>query len=80
MPGLIESFFFVAFQEDDRGQATATSERARVPSEEDAIRLAKELEPTSIGVVAWSRRAEPAIGEIGPPVVIYTAGKVGDFA
>lgn len=78
MTRLIVSFFFVAFQEDDHGQAVATSEPTQVASQEDAVRFAK-LEPTSIGVVAWSRRAEPAIGEIGPPVVVYNAGKIGDF-
>lgn len=79
MPGLLESFFFVAFREDARRQIIPASEAIQAPSAKDAIRLAKELEPTSIGVVAWSRRAEPAIGEIGPPVVIYSAGRIGDF-
>ncbi|KEQ02280.1 hypothetical protein GV67_13995 [Pseudorhizobium pelagicum] len=79
MPGLNDSFFFLAFVDDGSGQIVPASQPTQAPSEVDAIRFAKELEPTSIGVVAWSRRAEPAIGEIGPPVVIYTAGKVGDF-
>ncbi|MFN7093278.1 MAG: hypothetical protein ACK4P4_22350 [Allorhizobium sp.] len=79
MPGLTESFFFVAFREDERGQIIQASVPTQAPSALDAIRLAKQLEPTTIGVIAWSRRAEPAIGEIGPPVAIYTAGRIGDF-
>lgn len=79
MPGLRESFFFLAFREDERRQIIPAAESIQASSAKDAIRLAQELEPTSTGVVAWSRCAEPAIGEIGPPLVLYTAGRIGDF-
>jgi hypothetical protein len=75
----MNSFFFVAFREDDRGQVVQSSAPTQVPTALDAIRFAKQLQSTAVGVVAWSRRAEPAIGEIGPPVVIYTTGRIGDF-
>jgi hypothetical protein len=31
------------------------------------------------GVVAWSREADPSIGEYGPPVIIYQRGDIPEL-
>lgn len=44
-----------------------------------AIRLAKLIESQHAGVIAWSREANPAIGEYGEPTILYRAGEVPDM-
>jgi hypothetical protein len=48
-----------------------TAARARL----DALLLGERY----AGVVAWSREADPAIGEYGPPVVIYKRGEIPEL-
>lgn len=48
-----------------------TAGRARL----DALMLGEQY----AGVVAWSRDAGPAIGEYGPPVVIYQRGEIPEL-
>jgi hypothetical protein len=31
------------------------------------------------GVVAWSREADPGVGEYGPPVIIFQSGDVPEL-
>ncbi|CCF21870.1 conserved protein of unknown function [Pseudorhizobium banfieldiae] len=79
MPGLNHSFFYLAFRDDERGQTVPALQPTQAASQEEAVRRAKELENSSVGVVAWVRHAEPSVGELGPPVIIYRAGRIGDF-
>ena len=39
---------------------------AEQQSEERAVRVAKSLATKHVGVIAWSRKVNPAIGECGP--------------
>lgn len=48
-------------------------------SEERAIRTAKALASSHVGVIAWSRDADPALGDYGPPMVLFTSGNVPDM-
>jgi hypothetical protein len=48
-------------------------------SEERAIRAAKALASKHAGVIAWSRDADPALGDYGPPTVLFTSGDVPDM-
>ena len=79
MPGITDSYFYVAFQLDDRGQAVPAFEPRQARTRQEAIGAAEALASDHAGTVAWSRHAEPAIGELGPPVVVFRSGKVGDF-
>ncbi|AMS45160.1 hypothetical protein AA2016_6260 (plasmid) [Aminobacter aminovorans] len=39
----------------------------------------KMIESEHAGVIAWSREANPAIGEYGEPTILYQAGEVPDM-
>jgi hypothetical protein len=43
------------------------------------VRKAKEIAGSHTGVVAWSREANPDIGEYGPPTTLYLSGEVPDM-
>ena len=44
-----------------------------------AVRTAKSLAANHAGVIAWSREANPALGEYGPPTVLFQTGEVPDM-
>ncbi|WP_027146108.1 hypothetical protein [Mesorhizobium sp. WSM3626] len=48
-------------------------------SEERAIRMAKALASTHVGVIAWSRDANPALGDYGAPTTLFVSGDVPDM-
>jgi hypothetical protein len=52
---------------------------AEQQSEERAIRTAQALAPKHTGVIAWSREANPALGEYGEPTTLFLAGDVSDM-
>lgn len=79
MPGLNDSFYIVAFDEDERGEIMPSFEPRQVASREEAMRAVDGLARDHAGVVAWHRRAEPAVGELGPPEIISQRGRIGDF-
>jgi hypothetical protein len=79
MPGLNDSYFVVAFEEDAHGDVSAATEPLQVSSAEEAIEIAERLSTSNVGATAWKRHAEPAVGELGPPEVLYSTGRVGDF-
>ncbi|WP_244662021.1 hypothetical protein [Mesorhizobium huakuii] len=45
-------------------------------SEERAIRTAMALAGQHVGVIAWCRDADPALGDYGPPTVLFAGGEV----
>ncbi len=45
-------------------------------SEERAIRTAKALAGKYVGVIAWSRDADPALGDYGSPNTFFISGDV----
>lgn len=54
-------------------------EPIQADSEERAIRTAKSLAGKHTGVIAWSRTADPNIGEYGEPEILFQSGQVGEL-
>ena len=48
-------------------------------TEDRAIRTARALADKHVGVIAWSREANPDIGEYGPPTTLFVSGDVPDM-
>ncbi|MER8479506.1 hypothetical protein [Mesorhizobium sp. M1163] len=69
----------VAFDRGEDGELFPTFGPADQQSEERAIRTAKTLAGKHVGVIAWSRDANPALGYYGPPTVLFTSGDVPDM-
>ena len=76
MPKLV---VVAAFDPDEAGDLQAVFGPTEQQSEERAIRSAKTLALKHAGVIAWSREANPALGEYGPPTVLYLHGSVPDM-
>jgi hypothetical protein len=69
----------VAFDRDENGDVQTVFGPEEQQSEERAVRTARALATKHAGVIAWSREANPAIGEYGEPVVLFQAGDVPDM-
>jgi hypothetical protein len=68
-----------AFDRGEDGDLGPAGEPIQFDSEERAVRKAKEIAGSHTGVVAWSREANPDIGEYGPPTTLYLSGEVPDM-
>ena len=76
MPKLI---VVVAFDRDEEGELQPVFGPAEMQSEDRAIRTAKGLALKHVGVIAWSREANPALGEYGEPTTLFVHGDVPDM-
>ncbi|KQZ97784.1 hypothetical protein ASD64_16380 [Mesorhizobium sp. Root157] len=76
MPKLI---VVMAFDKDDDGNLLTAFGPADQRTEERAVTLARSLADKHVGVIAWSREANPDLGEYGPPTTLFTAGDVPDM-
>jgi len=76
MPKLI---VVTAFDRDEDGELQAAFGPAEQQTEDRAIRTAQGLASKHAGVIAWSREANPKIGEYGEPIVLFQAGSVPDM-
>ncbi|RWE24143.1 MAG: hypothetical protein EOS41_17290 [Mesorhizobium sp.] len=65
-----------AFDRDAEGSLMAAYGPAEQQSEEQAIRTAKALAGKHAGAIAWSREANPSIGEYGEPRTLFVGGDV----
>lgn len=68
-----------AFQKNEEGELVPAFDPRQVDTEERAKRDARLMADQYAGVVAWSREADPAIGEYGPPVIIFQSGEVPEL-
>jgi hypothetical protein len=68
-----------AFDKDDEGNLVPAFEPRQVDTEDKAKREARMMADSHAGVVAWSREADPNLGEYGPPVVLFQAGDIPDL-
>lgn len=68
-----------AFDRDEAGSLQAVYGPAEQQSEERAIRTAKALAGRHAGAIAWSREANPAVGEYGEPKTLFVGGDVPDM-
>lgn len=64
-----------AFDRDDDGNLAPAFEPRQIETEERAKREAQMMVGNHAGVVAWSRNADPALGEYGPPTILFQAGE-----
>lgn len=69
----------IAFSRSDEGELVPAFEAVQFDSEERALRSARNLAGQHVGVLAWSREADPNIGEYGPPTVLFQSGEVPDM-
>lgn len=69
----------VAFDLDDEGNLRPAFEPREMPSEHRAKLTAQDLSHHHAGVIAWSRTANPQLGEYGEPVVIAKFGVVPEM-
>ena len=69
----------VAFDRGEDGELFVAFGPADQQSEDRAIRTAKGLAAKHVGVIAWSRDADPALGDYGPPTVLFSSGDVPDM-
>lgn len=68
-----------AFNKTEDGNLVPAFEPRLVDTEERAVREAKVLSTVHAGVMAWSRDADPALGEYGPPTILFQAGELPDL-
>lgn len=69
----------VAFDRGEDGELFPAFGPADQQSEDRAIRAAKALAAKHAGVIAWSREADPTLGEYGPPNTLFVSGDVPDM-
>jgi len=71
----------MAFEDDGDGGVRPAFDPREFQSEERAAREARVMAGTSryAGVIAWSREAQPDIGEYGPPHILFSWGDVPEM-
>jgi len=69
-----------AFDPDpESGDVFPSGEPIQADSEARAIAMAKAMAEKHSGVIAWSRTAQPDIGEYGEPKILFQSGTVIDL-
>ncbi|MER9524143.1 hypothetical protein NKI96_11210 [Mesorhizobium sp. M0292] len=76
MPKLI---VVTAFDRDESGDLQPVFGPVEQQTEDRAIRTAKGLAGKHAGVIAWSRDANPSLGEYGEPTTLFVGGDVPDM-
>ena len=70
----------MAFDSDpETGETVAAMEPIQFETADRAVRKARELADKHAGVIAWSRTADPDIGEYGDPEELFRSGEIGDI-
>ncbi|MBB3147249.1 hypothetical protein FHS21_003665 [Phyllobacterium trifolii] len=69
----------VAFSRADNGELVPAYDPMQFDTPEDATRMARYLAAKCAGVLAWSREAQPVIGEYGPPTILFQSGDVPEL-
>jgi hypothetical protein len=69
----------VAFDRGDDGELFIAYGPTDQQSEDRAIRTARALAGKHAGVIAWSRDADPALGDYGAPTTLFQSGEVPDM-
>jgi len=67
------------FNRDEEGELRPVGEPMEAPSESSAIMRAKLMAPTHVGVIAWAREADMALGIYGEPEMLYKHGEIPDL-
>ena len=79
MPGINDSYFYMAFDTDQSGHAVPAFDPRQADNRPEAIEAARALARDHAGAVAWRRHVEPAVGELDAPEVLFSTGHIGDF-
>lgn len=69
----------LAFDKDEEGTLGPAMEPMQFDNEDRAKRTARDLSQKHAGVVAWSRTADPDMGDYGEPVELARYGEVPDM-
>ena len=69
----------MAFDRNEDGILQAAFEAREMPDERRAISTAREMARRHAGVITWRRDANPAIGEFGPPEILFQDGDIPDL-
>ncbi|BCG79556.1 hypothetical protein [Mesorhizobium sp. 113-3-3] len=69
----------VAFDRGEDGELFPAFGPADQQSEDRAIRTARALAAKHVGVIAWSRDADPTLGDYGTPTTLFVSGDVPDM-
>ncbi|MCX8282449.1 hypothetical protein OSJ77_19855 [Phyllobacterium sp. 0TCS1.6C] len=69
----------MAFDRSDEGDLIPAGEPTQFDSEDRALRTARDLAAKHESVIAWSRDAQPDVGEYGLPTVLFQQGEVPDM-
>ncbi|WDR04044.1 hypothetical protein PSQ19_08555 [Devosia algicola] len=69
----------LAFDPGDDGMLGPAMEPMQFETEDRAKRFARDLADKHAGVIAWSRTADPDLGEFGDPVELVRYGDVPDL-
>ncbi|AOF89046.1 hypothetical protein [Sinorhizobium sp. RAC02] len=76
MAGAGKLIVLAAFTKTDDGKLVPAFDPRQVDTEERAIREARLMASHYAGVLAWSRDADPALGDYGPPSILFQAGEI----
>jgi len=68
-----------AYSKTDDGELLPAFEPRQIESEEKAMRLARAMAGEYAGVIAWSRDANPSLGEFGPPTILFQSGELPEL-
>lgn len=79
MAGKAKLIVLAAFNQDEDGYLLPAFEPRQVETEERAKRDARLMADQYSGVIAWSREADPNIGEYGEPTVLFKRGNVPEM-
>lgn len=69
----------MAFDRNDDGELVTAFGPQDYATKDRAVRQAQTLASSHAGVIAWSREANPDIGEYGEPVTLFVRGDVPDM-
>lgn len=69
----------LAFDADEEGILGPAMDPVQFETEDRAKRFARDLSAKHAGVIAWSRTADPDLGEFGDPVELVRYGQVPDL-
>ena len=69
----------MAFDRGENGELLPAFEAREMPSEERAIRTAKEIASRHAGVIAWARDANLTLGDYGQSEELYRNGEIPDL-
>ena len=76
MPKLI---VLIAFDKNEDGELVPAFDPRQYDDEGRARREATAIAAKHAGVIAWSREADPAIGEYGEPTELFRSGEIPDL-